>query len=45
MEKNEAVRLTYNTLGIGVSCVLWVCRWEGKYGDTLGDELAADQKS
>jgi len=31
-------------LGVSVSCVLWMCRWQGKYGKTLGDEPVADQK-
>ena len=32
------------SLGAGVSCVLGVCRWQGKYGCTLSEGSAADRK-
>ena len=31
-------------LGVRVLRVLWVCRWQGKYGCALSEESVADQK-
>ena len=34
----------YTRPRVGVSCLLEMCRWQWKYGYTLGNELVADQK-